>query len=51
MDKFSNIDTDWFDGLNHQQQQDILEGLVQADKGETVPHADVVKIFAHWGLK
>ncbi len=43
--------TDWFDGLSPEQQQDVLEGLTQADNGETLPHAEVVKLFRKWGLK
>lgn len=42
---------DWFDELSNEQQKDILEGLAQADSGETVPHADVIKLFERWGLK
>ena len=43
--------TDWFDELNEDQQEDVLEGLAEADRGETVSHAEVVKIFGKWGLK
>ena len=43
--------TDWFDELGEEQQQDVLEGLAEADNGETVPHAEVVKLFGKWGLK
>ncbi len=42
---------DWFDELNMEQQKDVLEGLAQADNGETRPHAEVVKLFEKWGLK
>lgn len=42
---------DWFDELDEEQQKDILEGLAEADRGETVPHAEVVKMFGKWGLK
>ena len=47
----SNRKTDWFDELNNEQQKDVLEGLAQAEKGQTVPHAEVVKLFGKWGLK
>ena len=42
---------DWFDELSTEQQKDVLEGLAQADNGETLPHAEVVKLFGKWGLK
>jgi hypothetical protein len=47
----SNRKTDWFDELSEEQQKDILAGLAEADLGETVPHAEVVKLFGKWGLK
>jgi predicted transcriptional regulator len=42
---------DWFDELSDEQQKDVLEGLAEADRGETIPHAEVVKLFGRWGLK
>jgi hypothetical protein len=42
---------DWFDELGNDQQKDVLEGLAEADRGETVPHSEVVKLFGKWGLK
>jgi hypothetical protein len=42
---------DWFDELSDEQKKDVLEGLAEADRGETVPHSEVVKLFAKWGLK
>lgn len=46
-----NRKLDWFDELNAEQQKDVLEGLTEADRGETVPHAEVIKLFGKWGLK
>jgi hypothetical protein len=43
--------TDWFDGLSDEQQKDVLEGLAEADRGDTVTHAEAVKLFGKWGLK
>ena len=42
---------DWFDELNDEQQQIVLEGIDQANKGEVIPHSEVVKLFTEWGLK
>lgn len=47
----SNRKTDWFEELSESQRQDVLEGLAQADHGETVSHEEAVKIFGKWGLK
>lgn len=43
--------TDWFDELSKEQQIDVMEGLAEADRGELIPHAEVVKLFGKWGLK
>ena len=42
---------DWFDELTDDQQKDVFEGIAEADRGETIPHAEVVKLFSKWGLK
>ncbi|MDR6941776.1 hypothetical protein [Mucilaginibacter pocheonensis] len=42
---------DWFDELSDERQKDVMEGLAEADRGETVAHAEVVKLFGKWGLK
>ena len=42
---------DWFDELSDDQQKDILEGLAQADNGETITHEEAVKLFGKYGLK
>jgi predicted transcriptional regulator len=47
----SDRKVDWFDELSAEQQNDVLEGLSEADCGETVTHAEVVKLFEKWGLK
>jgi hypothetical protein len=46
-----NRKADWFDELSTEQQNDVQQGLHEADRGETVTHAEVVKIFGKWGLK
>lgn len=42
---------DWLDELSDDQQKDVMEGLAEADRGETIPHAEVIKLFGKWGLK
>lgn len=33
---------DWFDKLNKDQQQSVLRGLEQADRGETISHEEAI---------
>jgi len=42
---------DWFDELNDDQKNDVLTGLSEADRGETISHDEVVKLFSKWGLR
>ncbi|WP_257666556.1 hypothetical protein [Parapedobacter tibetensis] len=44
-------ETDWFDQLLQFQQQDVIDGIAEADRGETIPHKEVVKRFGKWGMK
>jgi hypothetical protein len=48
---YNRGEADWFDELSNEQQKDVIEGIAQADKGEVVPHSEVVKLFSKWGLK
>lgn len=44
-------ETDWFDQLLPSQQQDVMDGIAEADRGETTPHKEVIKRFSKWGMK
>ncbi len=46
-----NKEQDCFDQLSPEAQQDVQEGLAQADRGETVAHAHAVDLLGKWGLK
>jgi len=46
-----NRKADWFDELSFEQQKDVMDGIAEADRGETVPHSEVVKLFGKWGLR
>ena len=35
-------DTDWFENLDSDQQQSIMRGLDQANKGETISHKEAI---------
>ena len=36
-------DHDWFDDLSEEQQESVMRGIAQADRGEVVPHEEAVK--------
>ncbi|MFI5136620.1 MAG: hypothetical protein ACHQIM_02255 [Sphingobacteriales bacterium] len=36
---------DWFDDLTEEQQQDVITGLEQADRGEGIPHEEAIKLL------
>lgn len=42
---------DWYDDLSDEQQRDVIEGIKEADKGETITHSEAVKRFSKWGLR
>lgn len=35
-------DHDWFDDLTEEQQQGVMRGLEQADRGEGIPHEEAM---------
>ena len=47
----SDEKADRFDEWSNEQQKNILESLAEADRGDTIPHTEVVKLFGKWGLK
>jgi len=48
---FKSRETDWWDEISGEQKETILEGIAQADQGQTVSHEEAVKMFGKWGLK
>lgn len=40
-----NRENDWFDELSNKQQNDVLEGIAQADRGQTFSHEEAKKRF------
>lgn len=42
---------DWWSEISMQEQNEILEGLAQADRGEVVPHEQVMQLFKKWRTK
>lgn len=39
---------DWWDQLNAEEKAEIEEGLSQADRGEVVPHKEVMTKYKKW---
>jgi len=48
---FKSREADWWDEMSGEQKETILEGIAQADQGQTVSHEEAVKMFGKWGLK
>ncbi|MGY6522445.1 MAG: hypothetical protein ACXIUD_11985 [Mongoliitalea sp.] len=41
-------EVDWWDGISVEEQSEIENGLDQADRGEVVPHAEVMAKYKKW---
>lgn len=42
---------DWWDEISEEEKAAIRTGLRQAEKENNLPHVEVAKKFAQWGLK
>lgn len=45
---FSTQPEDWWDELPSQIKDSVTRGIKQADKGETIPHSEVIKKYKKW---
>lgn len=41
---FKSREADWWDEMSESQKETILEGIAQADRGETVSHEEVLRL-------
>lgn len=41
-------EVDWWDEISAEEQAEIEEGLAQADRGEVVPHKEVMEKYKKW---
>ena len=41
-------EVDWWDELSVEERTEIEEGLAQADRGEVVPHKEVMEKYKKW---
>lgn len=41
-------ETDWWDDISAEERSEIEEGLAQADRGEVVPHEEVMANYKKW---
>lgn len=39
---------DWWDGISPEERAEIEEGIEQADRGEVLPHAEVMAKYKKW---
>lgn len=40
--------TDWWDTISDEERAEIEQGLAEADRGETIPHEEVMKKYKKW---
>ncbi len=43
--------TDWWDQIGLEEKAEIEEGFAQADKGEVIPHQEVMAKYQKWRSK
>ncbi len=43
-----DVETDWWDLMTPEEQAGIDEGLAESERGEGIPHAEVMKKFDKW---
>ena len=41
-------EVDWWDEISAEERKEIEEGLKQADKGELIPHEEVMSKYKKW---
>jgi predicted transcriptional regulator len=39
---------DWWDAISADERAEISEGIAQADRGEVIPHEEVMKKYGKW---
>jgi len=40
--------TDWWDTISDEERAEIEQGLAEADRGEVIPHEEVMKKYQKW---
>ena len=48
LDLKKSKEIDWWDSISEEERAEIKEGLTQADKGEVVPHGQVMAKYDKW---
>ena len=43
-----NKQSDWWDEIDNSHQKEIKEAVAEADKGQVIPHAEMVKKYRKW---
>ena len=39
---------DWWDTISEEERKEIIQGIEEADKGETIPHDIVMEKYKRW---
>ena len=42
------MEVDWWNTISAEERADISEGIAQADKGEVIPHEEVMEKYKKW---
>ena len=45
---FKREQIDWWDEISEEEKKSIEKGIAQLDKGEGVPHSEVMKKYKKW---
>ena len=40
--------TDWWDAISDEERAEIEQGLAEADRGEVIPHEEVMEKYKKW---
>ncbi|MEL7146136.1 MAG: hypothetical protein AAFO69_07190 [Bacteroidota bacterium] len=41
-------ETDWWDEITEEERTEIMEGITQADRGDVLPHDEVMSKYKQW---
>lgn len=44
-------EADWWDNISEEEKDEIIEGIVQADNGDVLPHEEVMAKYEKWRSK
>jgi len=48
IESYKNESSDWWDEMTDEEKKEVEIGLMQSDKGQVIPHNDVMSVFDKW---